>query len=54
MPSSATETHPRIDQKRVRSNKVGGSLDNRIRFAVEVATAVADEIGHADHPTDTA
>jgi 2,4-dienoyl-CoA reductase-like NADH-dependent reductase (Old Yellow Enzyme family) len=36
------------------SNKVGGSLDSRIRFAVEVATAVADEIGHTDYPTHTA
>ncbi|MFG2953624.1 alkene reductase [Streptomyces sp. NPDC048291] len=28
-----------------RTDRYGGSLDNRIRFAVEVATAVADEIG---------
>ncbi|MFE6619699.1 hypothetical protein [Streptomyces sp. NPDC057740] len=28
-----------------RTDQYGGSLDNRIRFAVEVATAVADEIG---------
>ncbi|KPI13198.1 12-oxophytodienoate reductase [Actinobacteria bacterium OK074] len=34
----ATNTNQRTDQ-------YGGSLDNRIRFAVEVATAVADEIG---------
>ncbi|SDM42431.1 N-ethylmaleimide reductase [Streptomyces sp. cf386] len=34
----ATNTNQRTDQ-------YGGSLDNRIRFAVEVAAAVADEIG---------
>ncbi|WP_330293124.1 alkene reductase [Streptomyces sp. NBC_00576] len=34
----ATNTNQRTDS-------YGGSLDNRIRFAVEVATAVADEIG---------
>jgi N-ethylmaleimide reductase len=34
----ATNTNQRTD-------RYGGSLDNRIRFAVEVATAVADEIG---------
>ncbi|MGP4050311.1 alkene reductase [Streptomyces sp. 2A115] len=34
----ATNTNQRTDQ-------YGGSVDNRIRFAVEVATAVADEIG---------
>ncbi|MCX4705463.1 alkene reductase [Streptomyces sp. NBC_01373] len=28
-----------------RTDQYGGSLDNRIRFGVEVATAVADEIG---------
>ncbi|WP_456113469.1 oxidoreductase, partial [Streptomyces dysideae] len=28
-----------------RTDRYGGSIDNRIRFAVEVATAVADEIG---------
>ncbi|MFI5793452.1 alkene reductase [Streptomyces sp. NPDC051677] len=28
-----------------RTDQYGGSLDNRVRFAVEVATAVADEIG---------
>ncbi|MFI9169806.1 alkene reductase [Streptomyces lincolnensis] len=28
-----------------RSDRYGGSVDNRIRFAVEVATAVAEEIG---------
>ncbi|WP_327727479.1 alkene reductase [Streptomyces sp. NBC_00487] len=28
-----------------RTDRYGGSLDNRIRFAVEVATAVAEEIG---------
>ena len=28
-----------------RTDRYGGSVDNRIRFAVEVATAVADEIG---------
>lgn len=28
-----------------RTDQYGGSLDNRIRFAVEIATAVADEIG---------
>ncbi|WP_408057704.1 SDR family NAD(P)-dependent oxidoreductase [Streptomyces violaceus] len=27
---------------------------NRTRFAVQVATAVPDEIGHTDHPTHTA
>ena len=27
---------------------------NRIRFAVEVATAVTDETGHTDYPTHTA
>ena len=34
----ATNTNQRTD-------RYGGSIDNRIRFAVEVATAVADEIG---------
>ncbi|MEU4490423.1 alkene reductase [Streptomyces purpurascens] len=34
----ATNTNQRTD-------RYGGSLDNRIRFAVEVATAVAEEIG---------
>ncbi|MFG2467010.1 alkene reductase [Streptomyces canus] len=34
----ATNTNQRTDQ-------YGGSVENRIRFAVEVATAVADEIG---------
>ncbi|MER5228112.1 alkene reductase [Streptomyces flaveus] len=34
----ATNTNQRTDQ-------YGGSIDNRIRFAVEVATAVAEEIG---------
>ncbi|HEX7827405.1 MAG TPA: alkene reductase, partial [Mycobacterium sp.] len=34
----ASNTNQRTDQ-------YSGSLDNRIRFAVEVATAVADEIG---------
>ncbi|WP_328784784.1 alkene reductase [Streptomyces canus] len=34
----ATNTNQRTDP-------YGGSIDNRIRFAVEVATAVADEIG---------
>ncbi|MEU1444019.1 alkene reductase [Streptomyces mirabilis] len=34
----ATNTNERTDH-------YGGSIDNRIRFAVEVATAVADEIG---------
>ncbi|MEH0573298.1 alkene reductase [Streptomyces sp. B21-108] len=34
----ATNTNQRTD-------RYGGSVDNRIRFAVEVATAVADEIG---------
>lgn len=28
-----------------RTDRYGGSIDNRIRFAVEVATAVANEIG---------
>ena len=30
-----------------RTDQCGGSIDNRIRFAVEVASAVADEIGAA-------
>ncbi|MFJ9151649.1 alkene reductase [Streptomyces sp. NPDC102270] len=34
----ATNTNQRTD-------RYGGSVDNRIRFAVEIATAVADEIG---------
>ncbi|MFM9797367.1 oxidoreductase, partial [Streptomyces turgidiscabies] len=34
----ATNTNQRTD-------RYGGSIDNRIRFAVEVATAVAEEIG---------
>ncbi|MGW0763194.1 alkene reductase [Streptomyces sp. NPDC002814] len=34
----ATNTNQRTD-------RYGGSIDNRIRFAVEIATAVADEIG---------
>jgi len=33
------------DNTNKRTDRYGGSLDNRIRFAVEVATAVADEIG---------
>lgn len=33
------------DNTNHRTDAYGGSLDNRIRFAVEVATAVADEIG---------
>ncbi|TMR93080.1 alkene reductase, partial [Nonomuraea basaltis] len=34
----ATNTNQRTD-------RYGGSIDNRIRFAVEIATAVAEEIG---------
>jgi N-ethylmaleimide reductase len=30
-----------------RTDRYGGSIENRIRFAVEIATAVADEIGAA-------
>ncbi|NEB04218.1 alkene reductase [Streptomyces sp. SID13726] len=33
------------DNTNQRTDQYGGSIDNRIRFAVEVATAVADEIG---------
>lgn len=33
------------DNTNQRSDRYGGTIDNRIRFAVEVATAVADEIG---------
>jgi N-ethylmaleimide reductase len=33
------------DNTNRRTDRYGGSLDNRIRFAVEVAAAVADEIG---------
>ena len=33
------------DNTNQRTDRYGGSVDNRIRFAVEVATAVADEIG---------
>ena len=33
------------DNTNHRTDRYGGSLDNRIRFAVEVATAIADEIG---------
>ncbi|MCX5049789.1 MULTISPECIES: hypothetical protein [unclassified Streptomyces] len=46
MPSSTTET-PSAYRSRGRPGRTGfgGSLDNRIRFAVEVATAPADEIG---------
>lgn len=33
------------DNANLRTDKYGGSLENRIRFAVEVASAVADEIG---------
>jgi N-ethylmaleimide reductase len=33
------------DNTNQRTDQYGGSLDNRIRFAVEVAAAVADEIG---------
>lgn len=33
------------DNTNQRTDRYGGSIDNRIRFAVEVATAVADEIG---------
>lgn len=33
------------DNTNHRTDRYGGSLDNRIRFAVEVAAAVADEIG---------
>ncbi|UUU36290.1 alkene reductase [Streptomyces sp. CA-210063] len=33
------------DNTNQRTDRYGGSLDNRVRFAVEVATAVADEIG---------
>lgn len=33
------------DNTNHRTDTYGGSLDNRIRFAVEVATAVADDIG---------
>lgn len=28
-----------------RTDRFGGSIDNRIRFAVDVATAVAEELG---------
>lgn len=46
MPSSTAET-PSAYRSRGRPGRTGfgGSLDNRIRFAVEVATAPADEIG---------
>ncbi|MET9790573.1 alkene reductase [Streptomyces canus] len=33
------------DNTNQRTDQYGGSIDNRIRFAVEVATAVAEEIG---------
>jgi N-ethylmaleimide reductase len=33
------------DNTNQRTDRYGGSIDNRIRFAVEVATAVANEIG---------
>ncbi|WP_371660768.1 alkene reductase [Streptomyces sp. NBC_00280] len=33
------------DNTNQRTDRYGGSVDNRIRFAVEVATAVAEEIG---------
>ena len=33
------------DNTNQRTDRYGGSIENRIRFAVEVATAVADEIG---------
>ncbi|MFC9353303.1 alkene reductase [Arthrobacter sp. NPDC057013] len=33
------------DNSNQRTDRYGGSIDNRIRFAVEVATAVANEIG---------
>jgi N-ethylmaleimide reductase len=33
------------DNTNRRTDRYGGSLDNRIRFAVEAAAAVADEIG---------
>ncbi len=33
------------DNTNQRTDQYGGSIENRIRFAVEVATAVADEIG---------
>ena len=33
------------DNANLRTDSYGGSIDNRIRFAVEVVTAVADEIG---------
>jgi N-ethylmaleimide reductase len=33
------------DNTNQRADRYGGSIDNRIRFAVEVATAIADEIG---------
>ncbi|MDT0471479.1 alkene reductase [Streptomyces sp. DSM 41014] len=33
------------DNANERTDRYGGSVENRIRFAVEVATAVADEIG---------
>jgi len=33
------------DNANLRTDQYGGSLRNRVRFAVEVATAVADEIG---------
>ncbi|MGW7165168.1 oxidoreductase [Streptomyces sp. NPDC054884] len=39
----ATNTNQRTD-------RYGGSIDNRIHFAVEVATAVADEIGAIARP----
>ncbi|GAA2415708.1 hypothetical protein GCM10010255_62480 [Streptomyces coeruleofuscus] len=54
MPSSTTETPSAYRSEAGPVTKVGGSLDNRIRFAVEAATAVADENGHTDHPTHTA
>ncbi|MFD9445563.1 alkene reductase [Streptomyces sp. NPDC060006] len=33
------------DNTNQRTDRYGGSIDNRIRFAVEIATAVAEEIG---------
>ncbi|ELP68962.1 hypothetical protein STRTUCAR8_09043, partial [Streptomyces turgidiscabies Car8] len=33
------------DNTNQRTDRYGGSVDNRVRFAVEIATAVADEIG---------
>ncbi|MFJ9381149.1 hypothetical protein [Streptomyces sp. NPDC101455] len=46
MPNSTTET-PSAYRSRGRPGRTGfgGYLDNRIRFAVEVATAPADAIG---------